>query len=117
MSSAKSNRGGHQIPPGWFRGRGQAAQYLSINRRTLFDWEMAGHIRPIRINSRLAMYRREDLDAAILEMGRQYEEAQADNQTVPARVRKRIPINKVPKEGQGALTPAPPPPRSTPPRA
>lgn len=57
---------------------------------------MAGHIRPIRINSRLSMYRREDLDAAIIEMGRQYEGAQADNQTFPARVKKRIPPRSIP---------------------
>lgn len=88
MSAHTVKRQGRRTPPGWLPGKAAAGAYVGMNRKWIYEQEQAGRLHGVKINSRLTMYRIEDLDAAILAMGAQFAEQEADNRSVPARPRK-----------------------------
>lgn len=85
MSAHKVKRQGRRTPPGWLAGKAAAGAYVGMNRKWIWEQERVGLIQGVKINSRLTMYRIEDLDAAIIALGERYAEQEADNRTVPAK--------------------------------
>jgi len=50
------------FPPAAMR-TGQAAHYLGVSRRTVFDLATRGAVAVVRVNPKLLLFKRSDLDA------------------------------------------------------